>query len=446
MGNAKLRMDSLKKNLWIGAALAMLLPAGCERESDRVSVAESYERLARPEVWEVLPHGQAQAAGLGPGDVVVSYDGVGVRTNDEVRLAQARAIAGVDGDSVTVAVMREGRTRSVRVVPGPLGVMPVSARYPSSLAVALEALLRESGRFADYDWLVALTGEAFTFTARGDECRAWWPGGKSGVYVEQSAAVAGLSVRRIEGEDVARGVERALRRGRAVLVQGGWPEHRFGFWGVAARYDAGDSLGNRESGIGVRGSGPNPETRMPNPVIYGYVMDAPDEVPVSGEIVAAYEVGAGGSWAEPEEVFAAALRQALELTQVHADTGWKSGVEAYDLVIASLDSVPFCPVCGEEESQACWDRLIWATLAHRESGRRFLEQMKLGLPDQLVLVEEAITVNDAIIAKLRGILFSSTRLGTKDEQQKLALVLNRVQIDEVRLIEIYEALLGALAR
>ncbi len=374
---------------------------------------ETYRRIARPEIWQVLPHGQAEVIGLRPGDILLVYDSTPVQTNEDVRQVQAAART----EKVTIVVLRGDEELTFTVKPGPLGVMPVSARYPSSLAVALWELMRSTGRFADYDWLAALSGEAFTFTARPDECRAWWPGGKSGVYLEALGQAAGLSFSRIPDPAQLRAT---VAQGRPVLVRGGWPEHRSGFWGVVTRLDPRDS------------------------VLYGYSLDSATELALTGPVKEAYTVISTGQWAEPVEVLRTALTHALELAQVYADTGWRSGIEAYDLVIASLDTVPFCPRCGIDESQACFDRLVWATLANRESADRFLEGMKLALPDQVALIDEALAVNRAIISKLNGMLRSGSELGRLEEQRKLGHVFSRIELDEVQLISIYEDILSSL--
>ncbi len=406
------------RKLVLSFCVAALVLVVCGKPVVHTKPGEVYKRVARPEIWQILPRTQAESVGLQSGDLVLSYNQEPVRTNDEIRRAQARAL-GSKG-RIPVVVLRGDKELEFSVEPGPLGGMPVAAKYPSSLALALEDIMRHFGLFADYDWLAALSGESFTFTARADECRAWWPGGKSGEYLAQLADMTGLSIERLGARGQGLGVDaikQELLRGRTVLVHGGWPDHRYGFWGIATRYDMKDSL------------------------VYGYSLDSAEELGLTGLVDEAYVVAPADDYKQPDELLARVLTQALELTQAYSDTGWKSGIQAYDLLLTSLDTVPFCPVCGTEESQACFDRLVWATIAHKQSANRFLQSMKLASPEQAGLLDETIADNQAIIGKLEGIARSSVRLGRLEDQRKLALILSKVQLIENDLIGLYEALL-----
>ena len=408
----------------LAAAVALaLVSGGCTRRKARPETGDIYRRIARPEIWQVLPGSQAARAGLVPGDLILVYDSVPVRTNDDVRTAQA--LSADKADSVPLVVLRDGKEVQVRVAPGPLGCVPVSGKYPSSLAVAIEEITRGLGRTIDYDWLAALSGESFTFTAREDLCRSLWPGGKAGVYLDELGRLAGLSFRSVHeagGNQVSlEAIRAALAQDRPVLVHGGWPEHRWNFWGVAYRVDPADS------------------------VVYGYSLDSAAEMPLYGAVTEAYTVRPDGLEADPANITRAVVRQALELNQVYSDTGWKSGIAAYDLVIMSLDRVPFCPVCGDE-SQGCFDRLVWSTLAHRESACRFLEWMKLALSDQADILDAAIAGNTTVAGMLNGILHSGIHLGSIEDQHKLGIAFGRIQLAEVDLISIYDELLGSLGQ
>ncbi len=409
------------RNLVLGA-VGLLVFCSCGQGPVRTPLGSTYELAARPEVWRVLPHSQAENAGLRSGDLLLSYNGEPVRTNDEVLVAQGRVEPGKK--EIEVVVLRDDSELKLTAKPGHLGVMPVAAKYPSSLALALEDIMRHFGLFTDYDWLAALSGESFTFTAKEDECRAWWPGGKSDVYPVELAEAAGLSLRRIcdgtGAADHSQVIRGELLKGQAVLVHGGWPEHRGDFWGVAARYDADEST------------------------VCGYCVDAAGELPLVGPVRAAYVVSHEGPWQEPRELLAGALQHALELNQVYADTGWKSGIDAYDLLLKSLDSIPFCPVCGENESRHCFERLLWVAIAHKESSVRFLEAMKLAMPDKVELFDNAISDARAVLGKLEGINRSGVRPGTAADQRKLAFAVGEIEIIENDLIGQYELLLGGL--
>ncbi|UCG43409.1 MAG: PDZ domain-containing protein [candidate division WOR-3 bacterium] len=400
---------------------AALMFTGCEPGAAGPELGATYYLVARPEVWQVLPLGQAEKLGIRQGDMLLLYDGEPVASNDEVRRAQGAALGG-DGQ-VPLVLLRDEEELEVMVDRGPLGVLPVAAKYPSSLALALEDILRHHGRFADYDWLVALTGEAFTFTAEASECRAWWPGGRSDAYLDRLAKVAGVGLRSVYGTgeqgEAAEAVRAELAKGRAVLVQGGWPEHRGDFWGVASRFDPGE------------------------PKVYGYSLDSGEEMLLSGSVIAAFVVEeTGQSWMEPARMLATVLTQALELSQAHADSGWKSGIDAWDLLIKSLYQGPFCPVCGEAESQVCFDRLVWVTIAHRESAVRFLEAMSQAVPSRANLLSDAIADNRAILGKLEGIVRSGVQVGDLESRRKLALVFSEIELIENDLVGNYEQILS----
>jgi len=138
-----------------------------------------------------------------------------------------------------------------------------------------------------------------------------------------------------------------------------------------------------------------------------------------------------------------ALDHALELGLAYADTGWKSGLDAYDLVLRYLDTVPFC-WSHPEQSDACFRRLVWSLLASKESANRFLEEMKEALPDQAEMIEEIIGENRVIIGKLEGMAASRLQLGNLENQRKLGLTINEIQLLENELLGFYEELLGEL--
>jgi hypothetical protein len=178
--------------------------------------------------------------------------------------------------------------------------------------------------------------------------------------------------------------------------------------------------------------------------VYGYTLGSADEVALSGAFVEAYEV-AHRSTAEPEpaDMLTTVLTQALELGQAYADSGWQSGIAAYDVWIGSLDTVPFCPTCPDS-GRACFDRLVWALLANKESANRFLQDMREAIPEQADIVDDIIDGNTTIIGKLDGIIQSGIQTGTLERQQKLAKVVNEIQVIEADLLGRYEDLIGEL--
>lgn len=70
-------------------------------------------------VTQTLPEGAAEAAGIRPGDVIVSYNGRPVPTGDDLR-KEIGAAAGVE--TVAVQVVRDGRAQVISVKPGRLGL------------------------------------------------------------------------------------------------------------------------------------------------------------------------------------------------------------------------------------------------------------------------------------------------------------------------------------
>jgi hypothetical protein len=215
-------------------------------------------------------------------------------------------------------------------------------------------------------------------------------------------------------------IREKLGRGKSVLVLGGWPGSNGFNWGIAARYSPGDSA------------------------VYGYTLGSAGELRLSGPVGEAYEV-AHRATAEPDpaEMLTTVLTQALELGHAYADTGWQSGIAAYDLWIRALDTVPFCPVCPDS-GKGCFDRLIWTLLANKESANRFLQDMRQALPDQTALIDEAIARNESVIGRLNGIIQSGVKIGTRESQQKLARMVNEIQLQETDLLGLYEDLIGEL--
>jgi hypothetical protein len=413
------------------ALVALVVVVACHKEETGTALGTTYAQIARPAIWRVLPRTQAESLKLEPGDVIASYSDEPVKTTEELVQLQFKSVG--SQEKIPMTVLRGDAEVKFEATPGELGVLPDAERYPGGLAVALKDILGYYGVTADYDWLAALTGESFAFTARREVCRGTWPNGLSGDYLEGLTKYYGLTFRTVfaGATDSARPASEVQReavavihekfsQGKPVLVLGAWPASNGFSWGIATRYNPDDSA------------------------VLGYSLGSAGEVRLSGPIAAAYEV-VHRVTAEPDpaEMLATVLTQALELGQASADTGWESGIAAYDLWIKSLDTIPFCPVCPDS-GKGCFDRLTWTLLANKESANRFLQDMREALPDQTDLIDQAMAKNTAIIGKLNGIIQSGVRIGTKESQQKLARAVNEIQLDEANLLGLYEQLVSDL--
>ena len=413
------------------ALVALVAVVACRKEETGTALGTTYAQIARPAIWRVLPRTQAESLKLEPGDVIASYSDEPVKSTEELVQLQFRSVG--SQEKIPMTVLRGDAEVKFEATPGVLGVLPEAERYTGGLAVALKDILGYYGVTADYDWLAALTGESFAFTARREGCRGVWPNGLSGNYLEGLTKYYGLTFRTVfagatdsarpagEAPQEAMAAIRAkLGRGRPVLVYGAWPGSNGFGWGIAARYSPDDST------------------------VYGYSLGSAGEVRLSGPIGEAYEV-AHRVTAEPDpaEMLTTVLTQGLELGQAYADTGWQSGIAAYDLWIRALDTVPFCPVCPDS-GRECFDRLIWTLLANKESANRFLQDMREALPDQTALIDEAIAKNESAIGKLNGIIQSGVKIGSRESQQKLARMVNEIQLLETDLLGLYEDMIGEL--
>ncbi|MBN2464736.1 hypothetical protein JXD38_03815 [candidate division WOR-3 bacterium] len=412
------------------ALVALVAVLACQKQETGAALGTTYQRIARPAIWRVLPRTQAESLGLEPGDLIVSYNGEPVKTTGELVQLQFRSVA--SQEKLPMTVLRGEAEVKVEATPGVLGVLPNAERYPGALAVAIKDILGYYGVVADYDWLAALTGESFAFTARREGCRGAWPDGLAGDYVEGLTEYYGLTFRTVFAvgdsarppaevqSEASAAVQGKLGRGKPVLVYAVWPGSNGYTWGIAARYNPGDSA------------------------VYGYTVGSAGEVRLCGPIAEAYEVSfRAAAGADPADMLTTVLSQALELGQTSSDTGWQSGIAAYDLWIQSLDTIPFCPVCPDS-GRECFDRLVWTLLANKESANRFLKDMREALPDQIDLLDRVIAENEATIGKLQGIVQSGIRVGTKQSQEKLARTVNAIQLDETNLLGLYDELIGEL--
>jgi hypothetical protein len=413
------------------ALVALVAVVACRKEETGTALGTTYAQIARPAIWRVLPRTQSESLKLEPGDVIMSYSDEPVKTTEELVQLQFRSVG--SQEKIPMTVLRGDAELKFEATPGVLGVLPDAERYPGGLAVALKDILGSCRVTADYDWLAALTGESFAFTARREGCRGAWPNGLSGDYLEGLTKYYGLTFSKVLAgatdstrpasevqQEIMAAIREKLGRGKPVLVYGAWPASNGFCWGIAARHDPADSA------------------------VYGYAPGSAGEVRLSGPIAEAYEVACRvAAEPDPAEMLATVLTQGLELGQAYADTGWQSGIAAYDLWIRSLDTVPFCPVCPDS-GKGCFDRLIWTLLANKESANRFLRDMREALPDQVDLIDEAIAKNEATIGKLNGIIQSGVKIGTRESQQKLARMVNEMQLTETDLLGLYEEIIGEL--
>jgi hypothetical protein len=72
-------------------------------------------------VTQLAPDGNAEAAGIRPGDVIVAYNGRTVATNDDL-VRERDAATAASADSVPVLVVRDGRQQTINVKTGRLGL------------------------------------------------------------------------------------------------------------------------------------------------------------------------------------------------------------------------------------------------------------------------------------------------------------------------------------
>ncbi|MBM3312960.1 PDZ domain-containing protein [candidate division WOR-3 bacterium] len=421
----------MSRSLVLMVFVAAVAGLACRRAETGSPLGATYGQVARPAVWRVLPRSQAEACGLQPGDVILSYGDEPVRTTAELLQMQLQMAAGTR--QIPLTVLRGDAEVGLQVEPGELGLLPEAERYTGSLALAAKDVLSHFGSSVDYDWLAALTGESFVFTARCGGCPGTWPGDVNRADFIGLTAHYGLALRLVYAADTnsSRGpgenrqralsfIRERLTRGRVLLVWGNWPGTTEKRWGVAARCEPGDSL------------------------VRGYTPGWAGEVATAGPIDEVYEVEQRVlAEPDPDDLLTAVLTRAIEMGRTAADTGWQSGIAAYDVWIGRLDTVPFCSVCPDS-GVACFDRLIWTLLANKESANRFLEDMREALPESGELIGDIIANNNIILAKLNGVMQSRVRPGTWENQQKLARVVNEIQLVEAALLWLYEDLIGEL--
>lgn len=408
-----------------------LLPAGCRRAPTGRPVGEIYERLDRPEVFLVPPTSRAQTAGIISGDIILEYNGSPVQTYHELQALETVSA----GTSVQVVVLRNDHEQILVAEPGPLGFVPNHFRYCGSLALALEAILASFGRTMPYSWLAALTGESFSISGRTGDWGSWWPGGGNTNYLEEIAEVVGIRAFRMfvnNGSDSLQRLQltvdsalplirQGLRSDGAVLARARWGKNPGTSWGVLATVD--DS----------------------NPAIQAYSIGSASPQPLTGEILEIYTVQPKTvSEPEPAVVLATALEHALELSLslAEVDTGWRSGLDAYDALIAGLDTAPAPEVLSTRQEQ--FHRLVWALIGCKQTASVFLEEMREALVDETELLDEAISAHRTILSKLEGLLQAGISLASSADRQRIQVALNEIQLVENDLLGFYEEIIGEL--
>ncbi len=181
----------MNRHLVTLALAALVAVVACRKEETGAALGTTYTQIARPAIWRVLPRTQAESIGLAPGDVIMSYGDEPVKTTEELVRLQFKSVG--SREKIPMTVLRGDAEVKFEAEPGVLGVLPEAERYTGGFAVALKDVLGYYGVTADYDWLAALTGESFAFTARPDVCRGVWPNGPSGDYLEGLTKYYGLT-------------------------------------------------------------------------------------------------------------------------------------------------------------------------------------------------------------------------------------------------------------
>ena len=108
--------DSITKQLIAGGKVTRgYIGATIQNFTSDMAEAQGIAGQKGAIVADLVPGGPSAKAGLNPGDVVVSVNGVGVRTSSELTREVAKARA---GDSLHLTVLRDGKKREVDVKSG----------------------------------------------------------------------------------------------------------------------------------------------------------------------------------------------------------------------------------------------------------------------------------------------------------------------------------------
>lgn len=410
-------------NLLLILSLSLILSSGCRKEKPGAPLGSIFAQLQKPEVWKVPIMSQAQLIGLKRGDVIASYDEEIITTIADLYRAESLAKGKVGNISITI--LRDGKELSVEAKPEPLGVAPIAWAYSGSLAKSLEDIMNHFAQPGYYDWLSALTGEAFSCTIREGDWSSWGVDSKSDTYFEAIARLTGLSFTLLWCADSSISspipvIIEALNNKRVLLVRGGWSYPHQHHWGIITRYEPADST------------------------VYGYTIENGEEQSLSGQILSVYEVKCQKKVSpDPTDFLITVLDQALEIGLASSDTGWHSGLEAYDILVKDLSRFPVTSE-GTELATQIFYRLIWRLIAQKESAIRFFEDIKNAFPEKSALFDEVVGRQRAILGRLEGCAATHLPLNSKENQEKLIRVLIEIQELENDLLGIYEEIIGEM--
>ncbi len=399
----------------------------CQRPLEFRVIGSSYQDLSKAEVWKVPARSEAQVIGLRPGDVIITYNEEVVKSFGDYVAAERAAVG--TREIVKLTVLRDDQEINFETKPVPLGFIPRRKMYSASLAKALDDILQHFGQQGFYDWLAAMTGESFVLTLYDRDCRSWGGDGLADNYLTNVSKFTGLSFRSIcrisAGDTQAYSQTRAtlieeLKESGFALVYGEWEKMEGNGWGIVVRFDPRDS------------------------VFYGYALEDGEEQALRGVPLRAYEVKFRGKVKiDLPALITTVLEQALEMGLATSDSGWYSGLEAYDVVLKQLERFPFCPE-GVEVSNQCFYNMVWRLIGNKESVNRFLNEMKEALPEEADLFEEIIGRNRAIIGRLEGVAAAGVSFSSLEDQKKAAKVIYEIQQIENDILGIYEEIIGEL--
>jgi hypothetical protein len=435
--NSRIQKLTVRRQTRIRQSAILFLPllfVFCQEKRPGKPIGSTYLELAKPEVWRVPANSPAQIIGLKPGDLIISYNDEVVQSFKSLQQIERR-IKNQTG-KVKLTILRDEQELIVEIDPVPLGFIPKSKRFSASLAKAIEDIMQHFGLPAYYDWLAAMTTESFGLTLRAGDCSSWGTGGRAYAYLPNLSRWTGLSFKLLwsNGESldqskltpiyaVRQGLHQANRDGGSVLlIYGKWNGKR-AQWGIPVR------LVTKEESL---------------PRVYGWTVESDGEPVECEEIFAVYEVRfRGGVNSEPARLVSGVLDQALEIGLATADTGWHSGLEAYDLLLKELERFPICPD-GPGAGDEYFYQLVYNLISSKESANQFFEDMKQALPEQAGLLDEVMGRNRVIIARLEGIVARRLSLNSWENQQKVARVLVEIEEIENELLGFYEELIGEL--
>lgn len=402
----------------------LLVSAGCRTTPRTAPLGSTYRALDKPEVWKVPAQTIAQLANLKPGDVILSYDENPIPDLNALQEAETRARDKTG--TIKLIVMRDEQELVLEAKAGELKFIPGTMRYFASLAKALEDIMAYFGQPGYYDWLAGLTGESFSINVLDEDCSSWGYNGKAVSSFEDIENIAGIDFKPLwqsTGETTDNPLmtlQDALTRGDAVLVWGGWSGNPY-LWGVASRFSPSDST------------------------IYGYSLGSGKEQPLTlGKAQAIYEVKCRKNVIpDPARLLITVLDRALEQGLASTDSGWHSGLEAYDIIVKKLSQFPMCPE-GPDVATDHFYRFVWSLISNKESANKLLADIKVALPEKASLLDEAMARNRAILGKLDGVAATRLPLNSLENQEKLARVMVEIQSIENDLLGLYEEIIGEL--